>query len=95
MAHGLAEGLIGYTGTDAAVAAAVADGAAQIRQRILIASYLQERLPDRQVPWWEASYVNDAGEKVIVSRGHYNPEAPDADAWGMVDGRLPHEPEGV
>ena len=94
MAHGHVEGLVGYTGTETDVEAAVADMVAQMRQRALMATWQQRMSPDGALPWWEGIVVDDDGEQRRVAAGHVDPDAPDADEWGIVDGRLPHEPAG-
>ncbi len=91
MAHGHIESSLGYTGTEANVSAALEDAAAQLRQRALMATWQQRPTPDGQLPWWEAWMVLDDGETVRVAAGHIDPDAPDADAWGIVDGRLPSD----
>lgn len=91
MAHGYVESSLGYTGTEDAVAGSLADVVAQLRERALQATWQQRSTPDEQPPWWEAHLVSDDGGVVRVAAGHVDPDAPDADAWGIVDGRLPHE----
>ena len=91
MAYGYVESSVGYTGTEANVSGALADMVAQVRQRALIATWQQRGTPDGQLPWWEAVMVGDDGETVRVAAGHIDPDAPDADPWGIVDGRLPDD----
>lgn len=93
MTVGRVEVVLSYTGDQATVEGALNEMMANARQRALMS---EAGFPGTaaEVPMYaEAVTIDEAtGTKTRLSAFHVNPAAPDADAWGIVDGRLPHEP---
>jgi hypothetical protein len=90
MAVGRIEIVLGYTGPMESVLASLEEALAMGRQRALTS---QAGFPGTagEVQMWGEAVVFEDGEKIRVGVWHVDPDAPDADGWGVVDGRLPNE----
>lgn len=92
MSMGRVEASLSYVGDEQTVRGALNELIANLRQRALTSQHANPGSAASVVPWAEAVLFHDDGTKERVAAFHIDPDAPDADAWAVVDDRLPHEP---